>query len=107
VITLSLEPQYALTNRTTSLLMRCFGAQAMTAGLLLGTSNMTVTSFTAFGVSMIPYLGFNAWFIIGPGRGFFTNWLWMDVVGNMVFLSGSLFAAKLLKGDEEEHKKAV
>jgi hypothetical protein len=31
----------------------------------------------------------------------------MDVVGNMVFLSGSLFAAKLLKGDEEKQKKAV
>jgi hypothetical protein len=67
----------------------------------------SLTLTTGPGVSMIPYLGFNAWFIIGPGRGFFTNWLWMDVVGNMVFLSGSLFAAKLLKGDEEEHKKAV
>lgn len=68
---------------------------------------MTATSFTAFGVSMISYLGFNAWFIIGPGRDFFTNWLWMDFVGNMVFLSGSLFAAKLLKDDEEEQEKAV
>jgi hypothetical protein len=87
--------------------MRCFGAQAMTAGLLLGSSNMTVASFTAFGVSMIPYLVFNAWFIIGPGRGFFTNWLWMDFVGNMVFLSGSLFAAKLLKDDEEEQKETI
>jgi hypothetical protein len=38
VIVLGPAPQYALTNRTTSLLMRCFGAQAMTAGLLLGTS---------------------------------------------------------------------
>jgi hypothetical protein len=107
VIATSLAPQYALTNSTTSLLMRCFGAQAMTAGFLLRTSNVTTTSFTAFGVSMIPYLGFNAWFIIGPGRDFFTNWLWMDFVGNMVFLSGSLFAAKLLKDDEEEQEKAV
>jgi len=31
----------------------------------------------------------------------------MDFVGNMVFLSGSLFAAKLLKDDEEEQEKAV
>jgi hypothetical protein len=79
----------------------------MTAGLLLGTSKMTVTSFTTFGVSMTPYLGFNAWFIIGPGRGVFTNLLWMDFVGNMIFLSCSLFAAKLLSDDEEQQKKTV
>jgi ABC-type multidrug transport system permease subunit len=105
VIALGFTPQYAILNRTTSILMRCFGAQAMTAGLLLSASTMTVHSFTAFGLAMIPYLGFNAWFGIGPGRGVFTKWLWMDFIGNMVFLSGSLVAAKLLRDGEEEQKK--
>lgn len=87
--------------------MRCFGAQALTTGLLLGTSDMTIRSFTAFGLAMIPYLGFNAWFTVGPGRGVFTKWLWMDFIGNVFFLTGSLYAAKLLKDDEEEQKKVV
>lgn len=77
----------------------------MTAGLLLSTSDMTEYSFTAFGLAMIPYLGFNAWFGVGPGRGVFTKWLWMDCIGNLVFLSGSLLAAKLLRDDGEELKK--
>jgi hypothetical protein len=82
--------------------MQCFGAQAATCGLLLAVSNMTATSFTTFGLAMIPYLGFNAYFIVGPGKGFFTNWLLLDLIGNLTFLSGSLYAAKLLRGVEEE-----
>jgi hypothetical protein len=80
----------------------------MTTGLLLGVSDMTTRSFTAFGLAMIPYLGFNAWFGVGPGRGVFTKWLWMDFIGNIVFFSGSLVAAKLLRdeNDEQKSKKA-
>lgn len=82
--------------------MRCFGAQAMTAGLLLGTSTMTATSFKAFGLAMLPYLGFNAWFSgWGPGSGVFTGWLWMDFIGNLVFFGGSMGAAALL-GEERK-----
>ena len=76
----------------------------MTSGLLLAVSDMTVTSFTAFGLAMVPYLGFNAWFIVGPGKGLFTNWLWMDLIGNVTFLSGSFLAAKLLRDVEEQAK---
>ena len=71
----------------------------MTCGLLIYTSDMTERSFTAFGIAMIPYLGFNAWFGVGPGRGVFTKWLWMDFIGNLVFFGGSLGAAKLLRDD--------
>ncbi|KAJ6116126.1 hypothetical protein N7523_005601 [Penicillium sp. IBT 18751x] len=84
VIGLSLNPPYALVNRTTSLLMSCFGAQAMTCGLLLGAADMSQKSFTIFGLAMIPYVAFNFWFGLGPGRDVFTPWLWLDFVGNMV-----------------------
>lgn len=67
----------------------------MTCGLLLGTAVMTRQSFTLFGIAMVPYLGFNAWFGVGPGRGVFTKWLWLDCIGNMAFAVGSLFCAKL------------
>ena len=87
--------------------MRCFGAQAMTTGLLLGVSPMNEGSFTFFGLAMIPYLMFNAWFLIGPGRGVFTKLLLMDFVGNVVFGAGSAYCVKLLREqrEEEESKK--
>lgn len=70
--------------------MRCFGAQAATSGLLLGVSEPTEQKFTMFALAMIPYFGFNAWFLAGPGRDVFTSWLWLDVVGNVsvAFLYG-------------------
>ncbi|KAJ6027395.1 uncharacterized protein N7446_004009 [Penicillium canescens] len=69
VITLCLTPRYISFDHTTLLLMRCFGAQATTCGMLLGTATMTRRSFQAFGLAMIPYLAFNAWFGLGPGKG--------------------------------------
>lgn len=82
--------------------MRCFGAQATTCGVLLGTANMTPKSFVAFGLAMIPYLGFNYWFGVGPGKGVFTSLLWLDFVGNVTFCAGSFYCAWLLGRDEEE-----
>lgn len=69
----------------------------MTCGLVLGTSEMTVFSFTAFGLAMIPYIGWNIWFGIGPAKGMTTNWMWLDFVGNLFFMGGSLWCAKALR----------
>ncbi|KAH8599538.1 hypothetical protein B0O99DRAFT_737310 [Bisporella sp. PMI_857] len=77
------------------LLTRCFGAQAMTVGLLLFTSDMTARSFTAFGLAMLPYLGFNAWFLGGPGKGY----LRVALAGRCweyVFLAATLLIVKLI-----------
>ena len=81
--------------------MRCFGAQAMTCGLLLSVLPMDERSFTTFGLAMIPYVVFNAWFGVGPGRGVFP-WLFMDFVGNVFFGLGSAYCVKLLKEQREE-----
>ena len=105
IIKLSLTPTYAIMNRTTTLMMRCFAAQAMTSGLLLGVSPMDERSFTSFGLAMVPYLLFNGWFLVGPGQGVFTNWLLADFVGNVFFGLGSMYCAKLLRGDREDNLK--
>ncbi|KAM7196665.1 hypothetical protein V8F33_006005 [Rhypophila sp. PSN 637] len=105
VLALGFSTPYApLVNVTTSIFCRCFGAQAMTCGLVLGTSTMTSRSFYIFGAAMVPYiLGFNFWFgTFGPGKGFFTNLIWLDFVGNIFFLGGSLVAGYLLESVEEE-----
>ncbi|KAL2798990.1 hypothetical protein BJX66DRAFT_294538 [Aspergillus keveii] len=107
-IRLSLAPQYITLDRAPVLIMRCFGAQAMTCGLLVGVADMSRKSFLAFGAAMVPYLGFNAWFGIGPGRGVFTPWLWLDFVGNVGFFVGSLWCAQLVgeaEGESDEKGK--
>lgn len=105
VIALGFTPKYvAMSNATTYLFTRCFGAQAMTCGLLLGTSNMTAFSFTAFGLAMIPYIGWNFWFSgIGPSRGMINSLMWLDFIGNVFFMSGSLWCGKVLR---EEARKS-
>ena len=74
----------------------------MTTGLLLGVAPMDERSFTAFGAAMVPYLMFNAYFGVGPGRGVFTKWLLRDFVGNVVFAVGSGYCVKLLREGREK-----
>ncbi|KAK3328137.1 hypothetical protein B0T19DRAFT_183649 [Cercophora scortea] len=107
VMALGFTPAYAaICNSTTSLMMRCFGAQAMTCGLVLGTCDMTPFSFTAFGLAMVPYIGWNYWFSgIGPARGVITKLMWMDFFGNVFFGLGSLYCAKLLREQQDEDMK--
>ncbi|KAL4756253.1 uncharacterized protein BDW70DRAFT_164659 [Aspergillus foveolatus] len=94
---LSFNAEHVTTDRASLLLMQCFGAQATTCGMLLGVANMSRTSFTVFSLAMVPYIVFNVWFGIGPGRGVFTHMLWLDFIGNVFFCLGSLYCAILLR----------
>ncbi|KAL1839719.1 hypothetical protein VTJ49DRAFT_1224 [Mycothermus thermophilus] len=106
VIALGFTPPFAaISNVTTRLFARCFGAQAMTCALVLGTSDMTAFSFTAFAMAMVPYLGWNFWFGVGPGKGMINSWMWLDCVGNLFFMGGSLWCAKVLREEGEGDKK--
>jgi len=98
-------PYLALCNVTTSMFVRCWGAQAMTCGLVVGTSTMTPFSFNAFAAAMLPYIGWNLYMGFGPGKGMLTNFLWLDFAGNVFFTLGSLYCAKLLREQEEEDKE--
>ncbi|KAK4151829.1 hypothetical protein C8A00DRAFT_35498 [Chaetomidium leptoderma] len=100
VIAFTLTRKYVnMSNATTHLFARCFGAQAMICGLLLGTSEMTTLSFTVFGLA-VPYLGAYFWFRgIGPPSGMVNETMWVDFIGNLLVMGGSFSCAKLLKDD--------
>ena len=76
----------------------------MTPGLLLGTTPANERTFASFGLAMIPYFVFNAWFIVGPGRGVSTKWLFIDLIGNVTFALGSAYCFTLLKEQREENE---
>jgi len=84
--------------------VRCWGPQAITCGLVVGTSTMTASSFTSFAVSMLPYIGWNFYMGFGPGKEMVTKLIWLDFAGNVFFALGSLYCAKLLREQEEEEK---
>lgn len=104
VVALGFTPKYIdMSTETTYLFALFFGAQAMTCGLLLRTSNITPPSLTAFGLAMISYIGWNFWYSgIGPARGTMTGLIWADFVGNVFFMSASLWCAKLLREEKRE-----
>jgi hypothetical protein len=54
---------------------------------------------------MILYVAFNAGFGIGPGRGAFTEWLFMDFIGTVFFGLGSAYCVKLIQEQREREAK--
>lgn len=62
---------------------------------------MTAFSFTAFGLAMIPYLGWNFWFGIGPAKGMVNKLMWLDFAGNVFFMGGSLWCAGVLREEAD------
>jgi len=68
---------------------------------------MTAFSFTAFGLAMIPYIiGWNFWFGVGPARGMATSLMWVDFIGNVFFMGGSFWCAKVLTEEAESRSGA-
>lgn len=102
IIRFGFQPAYAVVTTTASLFCRCWGAQAMTVGVLLGTAPMNAFSFRAFAAAMVPYIAWNFWGGLGPGRSVVTPLIWGDFLGNIFFAGGSLWCAKLLQENEDE-----
>ncbi|KAG8625278.1 hypothetical protein KVT40_007029 [Elsinoe batatas] len=88
VLCLSFRLSFHSIHPTAVLLMRYFGAQAATAGVLLGTAQMTSFSYKVSSLAMVPY-------IVGPNaRG-------VLMIGNLFFMGGSWWAARVVEGMEK------
>jgi hypothetical protein len=85
VIDLCFLPEYRAEAPILSFVVACFGAQAMISGLFAAFSRFTRTTFLAYGIALIPFFAFNAWFtFIDP---VFTWVGLLDAVGNAVMLA--------------------
>ena len=58
-----LPPGILSRNATTALMMGCFGAQAILAGLFAFFSRFTRTTFLVYGIALLPFFWFNYWFV--------------------------------------------
>ncbi|MCJ8156449.1 hypothetical protein [Sphingomonas sp. LaA6.9] len=84
VINLTFLPQYRTGTPILAFTVACFGAQAMISGLFAAFSRFTRATFLAYGIALIPFFVFNAWFtFVDP---VFTWVGLLDAVGNVIML---------------------
>ena len=62
VLNLAIQPGYRSEAPIVPILVGCFGAQAMIAGLFAAFSRFTATTFVAFGIGLLPFFAFDYWF---------------------------------------------
>lgn len=98
VETLSLREEFRHLSDTSTLLLQCFGAQAVLVGSLMLLSRFTAQTFLVFGLlASVPFFGFNAWFFWGSKM--FTNWMLLDFAGNISFLLIGLIGWRLMQNE--------
>ncbi|HSQ96007.1 MAG TPA: hypothetical protein VLM18_07955 [Croceibacterium sp.] len=78
------------------LLMGCFGAQAVLAGLFAATARFTATTFAAYGSALLPFFVFD-WYFYAV-RPLFTEFVLLDAVGNAFMLALCVVGWKALAG---------
>lgn len=84
VVALRFRPEFQSDAPIVPFLTACFGLQALIAGLFALTARFTSLTFLAYGIGLIPFLAFDAYFyFVQP---VLTEVGLLDVVGNLVML---------------------
>ncbi len=84
VMELAITPAYQSSDPIVPILVACFGAQAILAGVFAAFSNFTRRTFLAYGIALLPFFVFDYWFYaVEP---MLTVVGLLDVVGNIIML---------------------
>ena len=81
---LGFRPEFYHGSATTALMMSCFGAQAILAGLFAWFSRFTRATFLAYGIALLPFFWFNYWFVFVVPM--FSRWMALDFIANVAML---------------------
>lgn len=85
VARLGLRPEHLDDSLATSVLIGCFGAQAVLSGLFAMFARFTRTTFLVYALALLPFFAFNYWFVfVEP---VFTAWMALDFVANLAMLA--------------------
>ena len=84
VMALTIRPELRTDHPVALIALGAFGAQALIAGLFAAFSRFTRATFLAYGIGLIPFFVFDAWFYFV--RPVFTVVGMLDAVGNLVML---------------------
>jgi hypothetical protein len=84
VMTLAFTPAYQSGDPIVPILVACFGAQAMLAGVFAAFSIFTRRTFLAYGIALLPFFVFDYWFYAVEPMLTLVGLL--DVAGNLIML---------------------
>jgi len=81
---LCLRPEHYQGSMASTLLIGCFGAQAVLSGLFAWFSRFTRTTFLFYAMALLPFFWFNYWFVfVVP---VFNAWMALDFLSNLAML---------------------
>lgn len=84
VLRLTIRPEFHTEHIVALVSIGAFGAQAVLAGLVAVFSVFTQRTFLVFGLALLPFFFFDAWFYWY--RPIFNELILLDVAGNAVML---------------------
>jgi len=85
VAKLGFRPEHYRSSIATSLMIGCFGAQAILSGLFAAFSRFSRTTFLVYGLALLPFFWFNYWFVfVEP---VFSRWMALDFGANLFMLT--------------------
>ncbi|WP_375175234.1 hypothetical protein [Pseudooceanicola sp.] len=81
---MSLRPEVRMDDRILNVTIGAFGAQALLCSMFILTSRFTRWSFLAYGIALLPFFGFNYYFLyVEP---LFSAGMAIDFVANVFML---------------------
>ena len=84
VARLGFRPEHYRESVATSLMIGCFGAQAVLSGLFAAFSRFTRTTFLVYAIALLPFFWFNYWFVfVVP---VLNQWMLLDFGANVAML---------------------
>ncbi|MEM1391226.1 MAG: hypothetical protein AAGG45_09110 [Pseudomonadota bacterium] len=86
VLSIGIRPEINSGDIVSTVLMGCFGAQAVLGGTVMLLSRFIRRTFLVFGVlGSVPFFVFNYYFVfVEP---VFSNWMLLDFAGNIAILT--------------------
>ncbi len=81
---LGFRPEHFQGTTASTLMIGCFGAQAVLSGLFAAFSRFTQMTFLVYAIALLPFFWFNYWFVfVVP---VLSAWMALDFVANVAML---------------------
>ena len=84
VLDLGVRPEGRAHSALEALLIGCFGAQALLAGLFAALGRFTASTFVAYGIALLPFFGFD-WYFYAV-KPLLTGLIGLDAAGNFLMV---------------------
>lgn len=86
VLSIGIRPELQTGDTVTTVIMGCFGAQAVLGGTIMFLARFTPMTFLVFGIiGSVPFFVFNYYFVFVTEV--FTRWMLLDFAGNIAILT--------------------